>query len=639
MSNAMSLPTKCAWAGAAISIGAAVALAVGIIGTVSAAQGRSKPERCPDQSYLVADEVLGRRDVTVVVAGRTIALEGLCAAKKGSVKATRKGTRLTVRWPKCGEERRVRMRGLIDPSCETLTARLSARKRGRSLVHAARKLPPTTVAPTTTLPTTTAPLTTTTTAGTSVTTTVAPPTTTTLPDGCSESALRQAVAAGGEVVLDCGGRTIAVTQPLDVPVMVAVLLRTPGTVPAVLDGGGATRLFTVSGALELENLVVQNFAAIAPQGASGTAPADGNDGEAGQNGSAGGKGAAGDDGDPGGASPAVAGGSGSPGRGGAVVVASGGELRADRVVFRANRAIGGSGGPGGACNGPPTGHACGNGGMGGDGGAGGTANTGGNGGAGGHGGNAAVVASEGGAGGNGEGGAVYNAGEVWVSDCMFEDNEAIGGSGGSGDFGGSGGPGGAGGDGGSGTTKGGNGGAGGNGGSGGRGGDGGAGGAGLGGAIFNAPGGMVMVRRTVLGTNRAQGAPGGGGGGGGFCGDAGDGGEPGTAAGSDGAGGQGGRGGDSGDGGNGGDGGDAFGGAIYSSGEPNVDGSVTFAGNAVLAGPAGAAGGGAGLSPDQPCLGGLDGEGLGHGDPGGPGTDGALGTAGSSGGPGQFTAP
>src|SRR5262249_44959986 len=136
--------------------------------------------------------------------------------------------------------------------------------------------PPTTVptTPTTTSSTppaaptptsSTAPVATTTTSSTTAipSTTVAPPTTTTTPAGnvaCDEASLRQAVAAGGTIVLDCDATTITVVgPPMIIPLGVAVSITTRGAVAVVLDGSSSsTRLFTVDGTLALDNLVIEN---------------------------------------------------------------------------------------------------------------------------------------------------------------------------------------------------------------------------------------------------------------------------------------------------------------------------------------------------------------------------------------------
>ena len=40
-----------------------------------------------------------------------------------------------------------------------------------------------------------------------------------------------------------------------------------------------------------------------------------------------------------------------------------------------------------------------------------------------------ILASGGGPAGDGEGGAIYNAGELWIVDCLFDGNLAAGGAG------------------------------------------------------------------------------------------------------------------------------------------------------------------------------------------------------------------
>ena len=264
----------------------------------------------------------------------------------------------------------------------------------------------------------------------------------------------------------------------------------------MLDGGGATRLFVVAGALTLENVVVQQFVATGGAGPIGVAASDGANAPAAPPGGNGGPG--------GSAGTATDGAPGGPGQGGAILIMPGGMMRADGVVFRGNVARGGAGGPAGMCNGPPAGQACGDGGAGGDGGTGANvaSGTGGAGGAGGQGG-LAVLASGGGPAGDGEGGAIYNAGDLWIVDCLFDGNLAAGGAGGAGDFGGAGGSGGSGGRGGNGPNSG-RGGDGGSGGAGGKGGKGGIGGTGRGAAVFNSAGAGLSVTETTFAGERRR---------------------------------------------------------------------------------------------------------------------------------------
>ena len=112
----------------------------------------------------------------------------------------------------------------------------------------------------------------------------------------------------------------------------AVRLTTAGTPPAVLDGGGTTRLFVVGGALTLENVVVQQFATTGGAGPMGVAASDGEaNAPAAPPGGNGGPG--------GSAGTATDGAPGDPGQGGAILIMPGGMMRADGVVFRDNSRV------------------------------------------------------------------------------------------------------------------------------------------------------------------------------------------------------------------------------------------------------------------------------------------------------------
>ncbi len=616
----------------------------------TSSQRRPKPAPCPDQGYVVSGGVFGAPDATLTVQGRMVSIDGVCPPIRGRVKATRKGTRVIAGWKACGEERRVRLRGRIDVECALFTGTIAARRRGRVSIVAAPPPPAsgTTVAPTSTTapPVSSSTSTTTPAPGTPTTTVMTTSTSTTMPArvACDEQSLRQAVAVGGAIVLDCDAVTIPIAAALVVPAGVAASIasRGPGTV--VLNGSGETRLFVVAGTLELADLVVEDFAAEGELGDDGVAAADGTDGLNGADGGPGENGTKGENGLAAG-TPETAGG-GETARGGAILIASGGVVRLTRVVFRLNLVFGGYGGDGAFCNGPPDGFGCGDGGIGGDGGAGGALaagvpGSGGNGGVGGLGG-AGASGSSGGRGGNGEGGAIYNAGTLEIADSTFDRNEAIGGFGGIAEFGRDGGAGGFGGDGGDADEAGGDGGAGGHGGDAGAGGQGGPAGHALGGAIHNAAGGALAITRTVFMENVATGGDGGDGGDSGFCDNGGDGGVPGVARddpAGNGTGGAGGNGGAGGDGGAAGNGGDALGGAIYNAGTLMIDASVVFVGNDVVGGlsvpetPDCLGGGPCPGLADVGCDGGLAGDGASDGDPGADGTEGAPGTPPTTGGP------
>ena len=443
----------------------AIAVALLAVAAPTASQRKPKLQACPDQRYAISGGLFGQTDVTIVVQGRWVSIEPICSPIRGRVRATRKGTKVVARWKTCGTERRLQLQGRVDTSCEELAGTITARRRGRLRFVASRVLAPTTLpGPPTTVPATpttsssTVPMRSTTSSttampSTTVTITTSTTTTTTLAGNvaCNEASLRQAVAAGGTIVLACDATTILVAGPsMVIPAGVAVSITTRGAGAVVLDGSrSVTRLFTVDGTLELDNLVIENFLIDGDLGEDGIAGSDGASGGSGQPGPAGEPGGPGGPGGAGGLDVApVAAGAGGMGHGGAILIDSSGVVRLTRTVLRLNAAFGGDGGDGGECNGLPSGSDCGDGGLGGDGGAGEPGGVGGPGGAGG-------IGSAGGPGGSGEGGAIYNSGTLEIADCTFESNEANGGFGGFAAFGSDAGKGGVGGGGGTGDTTGG----------------------------------------------------------------------------------------------------------------------------------------------------------------------------------------
>lgn len=285
-------------------------------------------------------------------------------------------------------------------------------------------------------------------------------------------------------------------------------------------------------------------------------------------------------GGPGGsAGDAAAGGTGGVGgaaEGGAVYVSAGATLNVNSgTVFDHDVVYGGTGGVGGT------------GGAGGAGGLGGTGTDGTNGTAGSSG--PSAVGGSGGQGGDAQGGAIYNAGTLNITDAIFSDDAAIGGSGGVGGVGGAGGRGGQ-----SFSFSGSNG------SDGSAGGAGGPPGASSGGAIYNA-GTFSLVEATFTADN-ATGSAGGMGGTGGSAGGTGLGCSTGCSNGTPGA---------NGSGGNGGAGGAASFASVAS--PAAVVGCATFTGDTVIAG-AGGAGGTGGFNAASPT-----------------GASGAAGAAGSTG--------
>ena len=244
-----------------------------------------------------------------------------------------------------------------------------------------------------------------------------------------------------------------------------------------------------------------------------------------------------------------------------------------------------------------------------------------------------------------DGGAIYNAGNLTLTESTIQGNEAVAADGGNGGQGGAGGDGGRGGDGGAGATpntqdtggSGGNGGQAAHGTDSGGGGNGGAAGNADGGAIYNAPTGTATIDDCAFTNNTATGGNGGQGGHGGTGGSGVSGGQGGNGATGNntdgGAGGTGGTGGDGaagGRGGEGGIGGEGAGGAIYNNGGNLTIWVSDFQNNTANGGNGGT--GGAGGSGSA---GGQGGQGGNGGDAYQPAPDQYAGSGGAAGANGQ----
>jgi hypothetical protein len=226
--------------------------------------------------------------------------------------------------------------------------------------------------------------------------------------GCTEPALRAALASGGTVAFsnDC---TITLSQQITINQTTTIDAQGH---KVVISGGGAVRLFNVAANLTLRGLSLVNGKSVSSGGAvfvqpgvvfianrcmfggNSVAPTNGLAGTIGGTNSAG----TGRDGSPGFDGPRALGGA----------IYNQGDAALINCTLTNNTAIagaGGSGGPGG--NGSGTFALAGNGG-------------------------------DGGAGGAALGGAVYNIANLTVVDCTFSSNSVIGGNGGAGGAGGSG---------------------------------------------------------------------------------------------------------------------------------------------------------------------------------------------------------
>lgn len=91
---------------------------------------RPKPEPCPGGRFVVqGDPILpGGATPDALVVGDTVAIGG-CAPAPVRRKATKKGTRLSAKWKTCtGVKGRTTLAATIDPTCETVSGRIRAKK-------------------------------------------------------------------------------------------------------------------------------------------------------------------------------------------------------------------------------------------------------------------------------------------------------------------------------------------------------------------------------------------------------------------------------------------------------------------------------------------------------------------------------
>lgn len=477
---------------------------------------------------------------------------------------------------------------------------------------------------------------------------------------CNEGGLDQAVARGGLVLLLCDN-SFLVQQPIEIQGGQTVILDGTGAPPSYPvielwsqsqfsggDCGAAAVPNTIQGGLFHvcggANLTIRGVTLSGgqqptvdlrgPDGANGTPGTSGQSGaDATQFGGNGLNGAAG--------GPGANGQAGATVQGGLLYVAANASVSIENSTLENVGIQGGMGGVGGA------------GGVGGSGGGGGdwcaynynpfyviycvyNGKAGGNGGAGAQSGGPGT----GGAGGQAQGGAIYNAGQLTLTDDTFSGDSAAGGVGGAGGYGGYGGDGGSGGDGanaavqtypdGTCSGNGGQGGAPSTAGNGQTGGKGGSGGAAQGGAVYNASTGVLAITGGAFDQDRTTGGqsgPGGLGGQGAVGGYGGGGGGTNCGDGSGGNGDNGSNGGGGRSGGASNPGGNAQGGAIYSAGQMTVSGTVFGAAKGD------AAEGGSGAVGGQGGSGGAGGQGGGGG--WAPWPDGQVGLAGTPGCPGS----
>lgn len=110
---------------------ALAALSLDLVAGALAAK-RPKPEPCAGGRFLVAGDPLlpgGTATPDAVIVGDTASIASGCAPVRVRVKATKKGTRLTAKWKSCtGITGKAQMTGTIDPTCQTLSGKLRAKK-------------------------------------------------------------------------------------------------------------------------------------------------------------------------------------------------------------------------------------------------------------------------------------------------------------------------------------------------------------------------------------------------------------------------------------------------------------------------------------------------------------------------------
>jgi len=95
----------------------------------------AKPAACPDGRFLLPEEVLllpvefeGGRQGIALAAG-TVEIDGSCGPATAKVKPGKRGTRVIVRWPACGDRTRALLKGSIaSPECGTLRGKVKAKK-------------------------------------------------------------------------------------------------------------------------------------------------------------------------------------------------------------------------------------------------------------------------------------------------------------------------------------------------------------------------------------------------------------------------------------------------------------------------------------------------------------------------------
>src|SRR5689334_14792115 len=83
---------------------------------------QAKPEPCPDGRFLVSEAALVQGAITtqtdaVSVQGLQVSIDSGCPVATGKVRATKKGTIVTAKWPTCGTFNNVKLKAAIGADC------------------------------------------------------------------------------------------------------------------------------------------------------------------------------------------------------------------------------------------------------------------------------------------------------------------------------------------------------------------------------------------------------------------------------------------------------------------------------------------------------------------------------------------
>ena len=111
-------------------LSAAVAVAALVVLNAAVTRGKkAKPPACGGGRFVLEQPLEGAgAPAVMVIAGRSVTIEGLCPATAAKLTTTRKGTRIRGAWPVCGTLPKVRIAVRFDASCTRLSGVLQARR-------------------------------------------------------------------------------------------------------------------------------------------------------------------------------------------------------------------------------------------------------------------------------------------------------------------------------------------------------------------------------------------------------------------------------------------------------------------------------------------------------------------------------